>query len=113
MNSTKLTPPLNRSLVIWGAVITVGIILIILTVNLVLYFTRKGWFAPYKAQPAKGDDTDYYYPNGKPDPTTGKPKGSTTIPQGVQTILNANLTQYQSISGSANAGWGYIANTNK
>jgi len=112
MNSQKIQPPINRQLLIWGAIITISLIIIILVVNVVLYATRNAWFAPYKAQPAKGDDTDYYYPNGKPDPDTGKPKDSTTIPKAVQNILNANLTQYQSISGSASHGWGYIGNTN-
>lgn len=107
----NLNPLFNRSLLIWGSIITIVLILVILIVNVVLYTTRKGWFSPYKAQPAKGDDTNYYYPNGKPDPETGKPKDSTTIPTALQNLLNANLTQYQSISGSANNGWGYIANT--
>jgi hypothetical protein len=102
----------NRQLFIWGSIITIVIILIILILNIVFYISKKVWFSPYKAQPAKGDDDNYYYPNGKPDPETGKPKDSKTIPSALQSYLNANLTQYQSISGSANSGWGYITNTN-
>jgi len=102
--------PINRNLIKWLGFTTIAIILLVLILNLIFYFTRSVWFSPYKAQPS-GKDTDYY-PNGKPEESTGVPAGSSTLPKGVADTLQANMNAYNSISGSANAGWGYIANPN-
>ena len=93
-------------------IIAVAFVIITIILNVVFYFEKMLWFEPYKAKP-KGDGTNYYYPNGEPDPKTGKPAGTKTIPTGVSSRINANLTQYNSISGSADAGWGYYSTTYK
>ena len=76
--------PLNKTFVLWVGIFTIVAIVIIFIVDIVMYIKRFGLFADYKAQPTALDNV--YYPNGKPDPTTGKPKDSTKIPNGLQII---------------------------
>jgi hypothetical protein len=93
-------------------IIAVGFVILTIILNVVFYFEKMLWFKPYKAEP-KGDDTNYYYPNGKPDATTGKPADTKTIPSGVTGRIKGNLTQYNAISGSTESGWGYYSTNYK
>lgn len=108
---TSYEVSLNPNLVKILGLITIGFIIIVVILDVVFYIKRIAWFSPYKAQPT--DKTNVYYPYAEPDPETGKAKISSQLPSGVASVLQSNLTQYNSISGSLTQGWGYVPNTNK
>jgi hypothetical protein len=113
--SISLDPVLNPKLVKIAGGITLAIIVVIVIVVVVLYITKKGLFTPYKAQPAPADKTNVYYPNGEPDPATGKPKEVVPLTgnkQGVSNTLTSNLNSYFQFVNDPVAGWGAIPNTN-
>jgi hypothetical protein len=111
MDSKITTPTLTPSLVKWMGGITLAIIVIVVIVAVVLYVTRKGPYTPYKAQPAPADKTNVYYPNGEPDPKTGKPV--TVVPlsgdkQGISNTLTGNLNGYKQFVNDPLNGWGAV-----
>ncbi len=110
--SISLDPTLNPKLVKIAGGITLAIIVVIVIVVVVLYITKKGLFTPYKAQPAPADKTNVYYPNGEPDPATGKPKDVLPLTgnkQGVSNTLTSNLNNYSQYANGTVNGWGAVA----
>jgi hypothetical protein len=120
---TSYSAPLNRRVVLWMGGITLAIILAILIFDVVTYFSKSVFYAKYKAQPvssisgeagattkALGPESDYYYPNGRPDPETGLPPNSNPIPNGILNTIQSNLNNYKGISNNSDSGWGYIQN---
>jgi hypothetical protein len=113
--SISLDPKLNPTLVKWAGGITLALIVIIVILVVVSYVTRKVFFTPYKAKPAPADKTNVYYPNGEPDPTTGKPKDVVPLSgtkQGVSSTLTSNLNNYFQYIGDSTNGWAAVPNTN-
>ncbi len=125
----------SKAIKIIGFVI-IALIVVIVIADVIMYIKRAGIYS-FKAQPApasysgsgngstkalsdssgnigngisKATTTtvaDVYYPNGEPDPTTGKPKGSSTLPSGVSSKLNNNLTAYNTAAIQTNpSDWG-------
>jgi len=84
--------PLNKNLKKWLIIIFIVAVVIIIGVDLWMYFAKTGLFATYKAQPGPPGSR---YPNGEPDPATGKPKNAKQLSSSVQQILQNNLTNYQ------------------
>ena len=114
--------PLSRNTVLVAGGITLLIVLGILIFIVATYFTRSVFFTKYKAKPvssitgestttkALGPESDYYYPNGRPDADTGLPPNSKPLPTGVQNVITTNLTQYKGVSTNSINGWGFIPN---
>lgn len=97
--------PLNKSILRIGGIITGLIVLAIVIADLVMYFTRKGLFADFKAQPTNKPNA--MYPNGKPDPATGKPPDLKSVPPPVLQTNKSRLTGYLSSNPSGTPGdWG-------
>lgn len=122
----------SKAIKIIGFVI-IAIIILIVIADVFMYIKRTGIFS-FKAQPAPANYSgsgngstksladsfgngiskattttvaDVYYPNGEPDPTTGKPKGSSTVPSGISSKLNNNLTAYNTAAIQTNpSDWG-------
>jgi hypothetical protein len=120
---TNINYPLTKKTVLVAGGITFAIVIIILIVMIATYFSRSLFFAKYKAKPvssitgestttkALGSESDYYYPNGRPDPETGLPPNSKPLPTGVFNTINANLTQYRGVATNSLNGWGFIPNS--
>ena len=95
---------------------TIFLILVIIIFDVVTW-SKRAVFYSFKAQPAPNTSTtgsksvttyNVYYPNGKPDPKTGKPANASTVPSGIQNTLNTNLNAYLGSSGLQGPNeWGY------
>ena len=105
----------------WGFLIpTVIIVIVIVIVDIFMWSKRTGLYT-FKAKPApSGTSTKggfltpkatvyntVYYPNGEPDPNTGKPANYSTLPTGIATSITNNLNLYAA-SGTLQSGleWG-------
>lgn len=119
---TNINYPLTRNTVLVAGGITLLIVLGILIFMVATYFTRSVFFTKYKAKPvssitgvsntkALGAESDYYYPNGRPDADTGLPPNSKPLPTGVQNVITTNLNQYKGVATNSINGWGFIPNT--
>lgn len=98
----------------------VGLITIFLIILIIIFdvitWSKRAVFYTYKAQPVSKTNTvgskdttlyNVYYPNGKPDPETGKPANASTLPSGVKNIITNNLNTYVGSSSLQSAGeWG-------
>lgn len=92
--------------------ICVALIVLIIIADVVMYVTGKGLYT-FKAKPAPTTMsatkflgmktapkafTSVYYPNGEPDPTTGEPKNSSSLPANFQSAISQNLALYANSS---------------
>ena len=121
----------SKAIKIIGFVIIALIVLIVIA-DVIMYIKRVGIYT-FKAQPAPANYSgsgngstkslgdfgngiskattttvaDVYYPNGEPDPATGKPKSASAIPSGISSKLNNNLTAYNTAAIQTNpSDWG-------
>jgi hypothetical protein len=99
--------PGTKKFFIWSGVITIGIIILIIVLDVVFYSTRKFIFSPYKPQvpdtvknSAKTlskavNPKTYYCPNGCPEDETGVPANYGTLNSTIQSYITNNLNSYQ------------------
>lgn len=111
--------PGTKKFFIWSGVITIGIILLIIILDIVFYTTRKFIFSPYKPQVPDSVKTasktlsktinpkTYYCPNGCPEDATGVPANYGTLNTAIQSYITNNLTAYQSTNPKQSADWYY------
>jgi hypothetical protein len=87
--------------------IIVALIVLIIVADVVMYVKRVGIYS-FKAQPAPKDLAgSAYYPNGEPDPDTGKPKEAKPLASGISSRLNTNLNSYNTAAILTNpSDWG-------
>jgi hypothetical protein len=102
--------------------VIIAIIILIVVADVIMYIKRIGIYS-FKAKPApstataldtkglKATKVDKYttvfYPNGEPDPTTGKLKDSKPLASGISSRLNNNLTAYNTAGIQTNpSDWG-------
>jgi hypothetical protein len=111
--------PGTKKFFIWSGVITLGIIVLIIVLDIVFYTTRKFIFSPYKP---KVPDTvknssktltktinpkPYYCPNGCPEDDTGVPANAGTLNTAIQSYITNNLNTYQASNPSRSSDWYY------
>lgn len=100
--------PADKKFTTITIIVTLVILIILIIVEVILYFKRAFIFAPYKPSPPKNTNVNPYYPNGKPESSTGKPAGSAKINNQILSQINTNLTIYKTSNPSANPDdWGY------
>jgi hypothetical protein len=111
--------PGTKKFFIWSGVITLGIIILIIVLDIVFYTTRKFIFSPYKPQVPDTvknasktlsktiNPKTYYCPNGCPEDETGVPANYGTLNTAIQTYITNNLTTYQSTNPKTSSDWYY------
>ena len=112
--------PGTKKFFIWTGVITIGIIILIIVLDIVFYTTRIVLFSPYKPKVPDVQKTasktlsktinpkTYYCPNGCPEDDTGKPANYGQLNSAISSYITNNLTSYRSNTTQLNEDWLYM-----
>lgn len=111
--------PGTKKFFIWTGVITIGIIILIIVLDIVFYVTRIVLFSPYKPKVPDTQKTasktlsktinpkTYYCPNGCPEDDTGVPANAGQLNSAISSYITNNLTSYRGNTSLLNGDWLY------